>query len=130
MCIRDSSVHLLTWPEVPPADADMQRWIELRSLRERVMEAIEPLRREKTIRSGLEADVILPENIVPQGFPDDDLAELFITASVRRGQAEGVMVNRSSEDKCGRCWRLLPSVAEDGDLCDRCETVVEQAGAA
>ena len=124
------SVHLLTWPEVPPADADMQRWTELRSLRERVMEAIEPLRREKTIRSGLEADVILPENIVPQGFSDDDLAELFITASVRRGQAEGVMVNRSSEDKCGRCWRLLPSVAEDGDLCDRCETVVEQADAA
>ncbi|WP_170002214.1 isoleucine--tRNA ligase [Pseudopontixanthobacter vadosimaris] len=124
------SVHLLTWPEVPAADADMQRWSDLRALRERVMEAIEPLRREKTVRSGLEADVVVPENMVPAGFSDDDLAELFITASVQRGQADGIMVKRTSEDKCGRCWRLLPSVAEDGDLCDRCETVVELADAA
>jgi isoleucyl-tRNA synthetase len=26
--------------------------------------------------------------------------------------------------KCGRCWRYLPEVRDDGELCDRCEGVV------
>ena len=120
------SVHLLEWPQVPGVSADGARWAKLRELREDVMEAIEPLRREKVIRSGLEADVTVPADAVPDGFSDADLAELFITASVTRSDSEGVTVTRTSENKCGRCWRLLPSVAEDGDLCDRCEDVVTQ----
>ena len=39
-------------------------------------------------------------------------------------QVDGVLVSRSSDHKCGRCWRLLPEVTEDGALCGRCETVV------
>ena len=120
------SVHLLEWPQVPGVSADGARWAKLRELREDVMEAIEPLRREKVIRSGLEADVTVPADAVPDGFSDADLAELFITASVTRNDNEGVTVKRTGENKCGRCWRLLPSVAEDGDLCDRCEDVVTQ----
>ncbi len=50
-------------------------------------EAIEPLRREKIMRSGLEAEVTVPADAVPEGFSDDDLAELFITGTVTRGQA-------------------------------------------
>jgi isoleucyl-tRNA synthetase len=124
------SVHLLEWPAVPGVGADGERWAKLRALREDVMEAIEPLRREKTIRSGLEADVVVPARMVPEGFSDDDLAELFITASVTRSDSHTVTVTRTSESKCGRCWRLLPSVDEDGDLCDRCEPVVAQLDAA
>ncbi|MBX7501173.1 isoleucine--tRNA ligase [Qipengyuania sp. YG27] len=120
------SVHLLEWPKVPGVSADGARWDALRKLREEVMEAIEPLRREKVIRSGLEADIVVPAAAVPEGFSDADLAELFITASVTRGDSDAVTVTRTSESKCGRCWRLLPSVAEDGDLCDRCEDVVAQ----
>ncbi|MBA3838141.1 MAG: hypothetical protein C0499_10845, partial [Zymomonas sp.] len=26
--------------------------------------------------------------------------------------------------KCGRCWRLLPEVTADGELCGRCAEVV------
>jgi isoleucyl-tRNA synthetase len=33
-------------------------------------------------------------------------------------------VVKTNYHKCGRCWRLLPEVAQDGDLCDRCEDVV------
>ena len=124
------SVHLLEWPGVPGVTADGAKWDKLRALREDVMEAIEPLRREKVIRSGLEADVIVPADAVPDGFSDDDLAELFITASVTRSDSADVTVTRTSENKCGRCWRLLPSVTEDGDLCDRCEPVVAQLDAA
>ncbi len=121
---QGGSVHLLEWPQVPQVGADNARWDALRDLRERVNEAIEPYRREKTIRSSLEADVTVPESAVPDGFSDSDLAELFITASVTRGQGDAVTVSRTSDHKCGRCWRLLPSVSEDGDLCDRCEPVV------
>ena len=120
------SVHLLEWPQVPGVGADGAKWDKLRALREDVMEAIEPLRRDKVIRSGLEADVVVPAAAVPEGFSDADLAELFITASVTRGDSDTVTVTRTNESKCGRCWRLLPSVDEDGDLCDRCEPVVAQ----
>ena len=32
--------------------------------------------------------------------------------------------------KCGRCWRHLPEVTEDGDLCSRCDQVVAGMDAA
>jgi len=118
------SVHLLEWPDVPAVAVDEARWSELRALRQTVNEAIEPLRREKVLGSGLEAVVTVPE-----GAPQADLAELFITATVTRGQGSGVTVTRSSDHKCGRCWRLLPEVTEDGALCGRCETVVAQIDA-
>jgi isoleucyl-tRNA synthetase len=115
------SVHLLEWPlidsqwrEDPALEA---KWAGLRALREQVTEAIEPLRREKVIGSSLEAELTV--------MSDEDpalLAELFIVSSVRRGDA--LAVTKTSNHKCGRCWRLLPEVKADGDLCARCEEVV------
>jgi isoleucyl-tRNA synthetase len=98
-------------------------------LRDAVNEAIEPLRRDKTIRSSLEAEVVVPASAVPDGVSDAALAELFITATVSRGQGEAVIVTKTSHHKCGRCWRLLPDVAEDLALCGRCEDVVGTADA-
>ena len=88
-----------------------------------MLEAIEPLRREKVLGSGLEAEVT-----VPADAPEGDLEELFITAKVTRGQ--GVSVTRTDDHKCGRCWRLLPEVPEDGALCGRCDDVVASMGTA
>ncbi|WP_408586961.1 isoleucine--tRNA ligase [Novosphingobium sp.] len=121
------SVHLLVWPQVPVSTVDVDRWAELRNLRIAVNEAIEPLRREKVLGSGLEAIVTVPESA-----PQADLAELFITGTVARGQGEDVTVTRTDDHKCGRCWRHLPEVTEDGALCARCEDVVAaiDAGAA
>ncbi|WP_404479448.1 isoleucine--tRNA ligase [Novosphingobium sp. BL-52-GroH] len=118
------SVHLLEWPEVPAAEADIDKWQELRSLRAAVTEAIEPLRREKIVGSSLAAEVTVPDTA-----PEADLAELFITAKVTRGQGEGVSVTPSHDHKCGRCWRHLPEVTEDGDLCARCDDVVGEVEA-
>ena len=114
------SVHLLEWPNIS-ADTgiDLTRWDDLRALRVAVNEAIEPLRREKVLGSGLEATVIVPETVA-----EADLAELFITGTVTRGQSEHVTVARTTDAKCGRCWRHLPEVAEDGALCGRCAAVV------
>jgi len=112
------SVHLLEWPELPAVTGvDFGRWEALRGLRQTVNEAIEPLRREKIIGSSLAAEVT-----VPDGAPEADLAELFITAAVTRG--DGVSVMPTAHHKCGRCWRHLPEVAEDGALCSRCDHVV------
>jgi isoleucyl-tRNA synthetase len=98
-------------------------------LREQVTEAIEPLRRDKIVRSSLEAEVTVPAGAVPEGFSDADLAELFISGGVTRGDGDAVTVRASADAKCGRCWRLLPDVPEDGALCQRCEDVVAQLDA-
>jgi isoleucyl-tRNA synthetase len=124
------SVHLLEWPSVPGVVIETAKWDALRSLRDQVNEAIEPLRRDKTIRSSLEAEVVVPASAVPEGVSDEALAELFITATVTRGQGDAVTVSKSHHHKCGRCWRLLPDVAEDGALCGRCDDVVAQMDAA
>jgi isoleucyl-tRNA synthetase len=119
----DGSVHLLEWPELPAAGEDLlDRWVSLRALRGQVLEAIEPLRREKVLGSGLEAEVA-----VPADAPEADLAELFITAKVTRGQGDSVSVSRTDQRKCGRCWRHLPEIVEDGNLCARCDEVVGEA---
>ncbi|PZU58366.1 MAG: isoleucine--tRNA ligase [Sphingobium sp.] len=118
------SVHFLEWPEVEPRWIDEalgEKWAELRSQRDQVNEAIEPLRREKIVRSSLEADVTMGE-LVATG--DVDFAELAIVARVEMGVGDGIVVKPSEWHKCGRCWRLLPEVTEDGTLCDRCDTVL------
>jgi isoleucyl-tRNA synthetase len=110
------SVHLLEWPELPAAEADDARWAELRMLRTQVTERIEPLRRDKILGSSLEAEVTVPA----QGDPEL-LAELFISSTVHLGDWKVV---KTANHKCGRCWRHLPEVKGDGDLCARCDGVV------
>jgi len=120
------SVHLLEWPDIPQVDADLTKWTRLRALRQQVTEAIEPLRRDKIVRSSLEAEVAVPGSAVPEGVSDGLLAELFISATVSRGNDAGVIVRKADDAKCGRCWRLLPEVTEDGALCARCADVVQE----
>ena len=121
---EDGSVHYLEWPDLPALPGDMTtgtNWAEVRALREKVTEAIEPLRREKTVRSSLEAEVTVPD------LPLDAaaLAEAFIVAKVSIG--DSVAVTRTDYAKCGRCWRHLPDVSADGALCGRCAKVVAHA---
>ena len=121
---EDGSVHFLEWPELPalPGDQPLATdWADVRRLRTSVTEAIEPLRREKTVRSSLEAEVTVPD--LP--LSADALAETFIVAKVTKG--EDVAVDRTDYLKCGRCWRHLPEVSADGALCDRCDGVVGHA---
>lgn len=118
---EDGSVHFLEWPELPALpgdDAISTEWADIRALREKVTEAIEPLRREKTVRSSLEAEVTVPQMLRPAA----ELAEVFIVADVKLADGE-VTVARTAHEKCGRCWRLLPEVEADGALCHRCAKV-------
>ncbi len=113
------SVHLAEWPEIPDVPADDGRWARLRELRTQVTEAIEPLRRDKVIGSSLQAVVTVPG----LAASPDELAELFIVSSVKSGDA--LRVEETDNRKCGRCWRYLPEVKEDGELCARCEGVLD-----
>jgi isoleucyl-tRNA synthetase len=113
------SVHLLEWPEIPPVEADEALWARLRELRSTVTEAIEPLRRDKVIGSSLEAEVTLPELPAPADF----LADLFISSTVHRGDT--LKIAKTGNHKCGRCWRHLPEVEDNGALCDRCKEFVD-----
>jgi isoleucyl-tRNA synthetase len=112
------SVHLLEWPVVSQVDANETKWAELRALRAQVTEAIEPLRREKVLGSSLEAEVTLAK--LPASV--EELAELFIVSAVHSGQEFGVA--KTDNHKCGRCWRYLPEVSDEGALCGRCEDVL------
>jgi len=112
------SVHLLEWPELSAGDdVDLvEKWSRIRAGRMLANEAIEPLRREKIIKSSLEAEYTYP------GDPGDiDLAEIYIVAAVHKGDRS---VAKTAHHKCGRCWRHLPEVTRDGALCSRCDQVV------
>ena len=138
------SVHLLVWPDMPEANVDMEAWADLRGLRQNVNEAIEPMRRDKVVKSSLEAEVtIFSAWDGTQTAAMTDLADLFIVSSSEWKQGAvpsnahpvhhstgdeveraGFVVTRTSHHKCGRCWRHLPEVTEDGALCARCDDVV------
>ncbi len=116
------SLHLQEIHPLPDSWQDAalaERFAALRVLRAQVSEAIEPMRREKIVGSSLAATVT-----VPADAPEGDLAELFITGTVTRGQGSEVTVAPTTDHKCGRCWRHLPEVTADGELCGRCDGVV------
>ncbi len=118
------SIHLQEMQALPAEwqdEALAERFAALRALRQSVNEAIEPLRREKVLGSGLEALVS-----IPAGAPEADYAELFISGTVTVGQGDTITVTRTTDPKCGRCWRHLPEVTEDGALCGRCAGAIAQ----
>jgi isoleucyl-tRNA synthetase len=131
------SVHLLEWPELPfpgggrgpGLDPGLRRetdWVKLRELRSEVTEAIEPFRRDKLIGSGLEAEITISDlRTILGDFESIALAEIFITSTVSQiAGTQGIQVAKTDNRKCGRCWRYLPEVTEDGALCDRCKDVL------
>ncbi|CAN5539274.1 isoleucine--tRNA ligase [soil metagenome] len=118
---EESSVHFLEWPDLPALpgdDAISTTWEDVRRLRVQVTEAIEPLRRDKAVRSSLEAEVTVPD--LP--LSAEALTEAFIVSRVLKG--DEISIRPTERLKCGRCWRHLPEVTIDGELCDRCAEVV------
>ncbi|MCE2729050.1 MAG: isoleucine--tRNA ligase [Sphingomonadaceae bacterium] len=113
------SVHFSDWPEVPAVldGALAEKWASIRASRMVATEQIEPMRREKIVGSSLEV-----EYTHSGVFGDVDLAEIFIVSAVHYGDSAGAV--KTTNHKCGRCWRHLPEVVDDGALCDRCDTVV------
>jgi isoleucyl-tRNA synthetase len=143
------SVHLLEWPEIGAAQegAIEERWNILKTVREVAFASAEKSRTAKDIRTTLDAkiNIILTDetiyNTVLSHFDAHDglVSEIFISSEVNILRANpfeklpvvwnsaetiGASVFASGYEKCGRCWRHLPEVLEDGDLCKRCKDVV------
>jgi len=127
------SVHFSDWPEVPVVNWSETlsiKWSDVRHFRQAVNESIEPLRREKVVGSSLQASVQveLRNNDVRFDLSDVDMAEVAIVSQFAWALPEDfdgdVHVTKTTNHKCGRCWRHLPEVVDDGALCGRCADVV------
>jgi isoleucyl-tRNA synthetase len=129
------SVHLLEWPALSILDdadyfdnptlvhgAFRKKWDIIRGVRETILKEIEPMRREKKLGSSLEAVVSYPFESL--GVSAENLAEICIVSEVNSSVLGGV--TKTTHHKCGRCWRHLPDVADDGALCGRCEDVLSK----
>ncbi|KPF67879.1 isoleucine--tRNA ligase [alpha proteobacterium AAP81b] len=125
------SVHLADWPAIDPTwrdDALAARFAVLRGLRDEVYLGLEALRRDKTVGSFLEAGVTI-ETTDEDRFvtlSTANLAELLIVGRVNvfKGMTEAVTVAAIDDARCARCWRHLPDVAPETELCTRCDGVV------
>jgi isoleucyl-tRNA synthetase len=132
---REESVHIGLFPQ----DADLAaladqalltRWTRLIDVRDHVLAAIEPRRKDKTIGSSLEAKVALSaskDDFLLLEPRRDDLPMLFIVSQVTLEQGNGhitATVTAADGVKCERCWRIVPSVSADPPrkgICNRCE---------
>ena len=117
-------------PGLRRGDELLEKWDRLRELRSLVTENVEPMRREKKLGSSLEARVaVRAADIEGRDFARSvDFAELCIVSDLQvedtLSSLDQAMIERSTNHKCGRCWRHLPEVTEDGALCSRCDQVV------
>jgi isoleucyl-tRNA synthetase len=117
-------------PSLRWGDELVENWKTIRTIRNGVNEAIEPLRREKTVGSSLEAEIDLPMHMVYEGqYNDIDWPEICISARMTLSEPQSefngpIVITKTTNHKCGRCWRHLPEVVDDGALCGRCEDVV------
>ena len=116
-------------------DPEIAQFFQIYNLvRDDILEAIEPLRREKIVGSSLEAVVSYPWTARAQEMDHLEpvnaelLAELAMVERVdcndNSVDRASIVVTKTTNHKCGRCWRHLPEVADDGALCGRCEDVV------
>ena len=139
---KEASVHLTQFPRLEPllsAD-EVTRWTRVLRLRDAVLAVLERARAAKQIGQSLEADVILYGDV--EAF-DVDLAKLFIVSHVDVKSADaanaetemvdiegigriGIAWTPARGQKCGRCWMYREEVLADGELCARCQKVVDE----
>jgi isoleucyl-tRNA synthetase len=128
------SVHLQIWPAIDAGwrdDALGARWQQLRALRAQATLAIEPARRDKLIGSSLEARLTIAAGHADAALlASVDFAELAIVSDVQVEIAPEletgirIIVTRTEAEKCARCWRHLPDVADETGLCGRCTDAI------
>jgi isoleucyl-tRNA synthetase len=122
-------------PRLRGGDELVEKWTRLRSLREGVLAHLETLRREKVIGSSLEGSLQLTlrqdsDVALVQSLDFDEICiacEIAVeTNSSVPEHVDMVLIGatKTTHHKCGRCWRHLPEVSEDGALCGRCDDVI------
>jgi isoleucyl-tRNA synthetase len=126
-------VQMTEWPSLPPVGPEDQAYRAgeaLLSVRDQALAALESMRLAGEVGAGLDASLFLrlPEELASHARAlEEDVSSYFgvsqVTWEVEPGPAQ-VSAARASGKKCVRCWRVLPEVEADGELCRRCREVV------
>ena len=116
-------------------DADfMSFWDEIHQLRDDVKKSLEVLIKDKTIKSSLEAKVILKASGAKLDFlkkAEPELAAAFIVSAVEIVENDGeleIVVEKATGEKCERCWIISETVGKDSEhphLCERCCNILK-----
>ncbi|MHC4124811.1 MAG: class I tRNA ligase family protein [Planctomycetota bacterium] len=140
---KSSDTESIHWAEMPKVDDTIDsknnqtKWNKIMALRDDILRVLENLRQDKKIASNLEAVVTITcgdkelINILKE-FSSEQMAALCIVSEVKLLETEGetsITAEKSSCQKCQRCWNYWPSVGaneESPDLCRRCAQVVSR----
>jgi isoleucyl-tRNA synthetase len=139
---KEPSVHLTQFPAIDTPIVDVAAWERIFRVREAVSKVLERDRAAGKIGKSIDADVQLHCGVAPAvltGTAKVDLSKIFIVSHVDFAPADdvvadvvevegigriGITTSNARGRKCGRCWLYREEVANDGDLCERCERVV------
>ena len=111
-------------------------WTTIISVRERVNQKIEALRREQKLGGALEASVKLqlpPQEYRALSLLGDELRFVLITSAalLEPGESSQVDVSAVEAEKCQRCWHYREDVSADSNypgLCGRCVENLQSPG--
>jgi isoleucyl-tRNA synthetase len=136
------SIHFSRWPQAHPEwrapELEEEFRLLLEAVRPVVSKKLEEARAAKAIGHPYDAEVTLTphskrlKNVLQKHV--DFLPQLFIVSKVHYAMAapqdglvlspDEVQVGVSAAHKCGRCWRRPGDVAQDGQLCGRCQAAL------
>ncbi len=145
----EESVFLLNWfdsSKLPPVDNNIiQKWEKLINIRKEVLKALEIKRKNEIISSSLSSEIKIFANEEKLEFLksfNEDLKSIFIVSKVEllpmvdkvpedsyfsEDLGIVILVSKSMNKKCKRCWQHSESVGKDErfpDICERCIKVI------
>jgi isoleucyl-tRNA synthetase len=131
---KKESIFLEDFPEIEDIDENLiERWNRFFEIRKIVLKKIEEKREEKIIGSSLQAKVIIKCDKDTYEFLNSfyKLNTLFIVSEVELYEGENleVIVERTENKKCERCWIYFPEVGKNSefpDLCEKCINVIKE----
>jgi len=137
---RASSVHAATWRHAEFRFTEVERsaWMNLLSIRQRVLPELERARQSKVIGKALEAKVALQlaaDERAGIAGREADLRELLNVSQLSTDSCDGfsVSVSRADGQKCERCWHWETDVGSNPEhptICARCVQAVRESVAA
>ena len=132
-----ASVHLENNPSVKEYDLNiLSKWNYFFEVKDDVYKALEEARNEKLIGKGLEAKIVLNAkeqylSVINELMPY--LKQLLIVSkieltndSLQTYSKIGVKVEKFDGHKCERCWNYFDDEEIIGDICHRCNEVINK----
>lgn len=130
----DQPEHIVfnTMPEKVSVDIDdefMDYWDKIHELRDEVKKSLETYIKDKTIKSSLEAKVVLLAGGDTLSFlkkAEKELAASFIVSDVEIVESDcelEIKIEKADGEKCERCWSISKTVGSNSEhptLCARC----------